>query len=130
MPPPRTVLLAACVACACKPTPATTPPAAQPDPPSAPPPVTTPPPADTPPPPAEPTTRTSPQFPATVYASYPDRKQWVVAISDLPEAATAALEKRLTAEPESTVVELLPGDKTLPPGFAVGDPWTLITRAG
>ncbi len=131
MPPPRTVLLAACIACTCKPTPATTP-AAQPDLPSAPPvtTVTTPPPADTPPPPTEPTAETPPQFPATVYASYPDRKTWIVAISDLPEADTAALEKRLTAEPESTELELPIGDPTLPPGFAIGDPWTLITRTG
>ena len=130
MPPLRTVLLAACIASACKPTPATTPPTARPDPPSATPPATPPPPADTPPPPAEPAARTPPQFPATVYASYPDRKTWIVAISDLPEADTAALEKRLAAEPESSELELPVGDPTLPPGFAIGDPWTLITRSG
>jgi len=129
MPPLRTVLLAACIACACKPATSTTSPASPPGTPPATPPVTTPPPDATP---ATPVAKAPPQFPETVFASSPDgaRKQWIVAMIDFPGSDVTALEQRLASESEGAEIELPAGDPALPSGLAIGDPWTLITRAG
>jgi hypothetical protein len=119
MTTPRTLLLAACLAC--KPTPVATPEPATPPTPAEP----------TPEPVAAPAPAQAPaQFPDTVFAAHPVEAQWTVDMIDFAGADITALERRAQAAPEGTILEFEPGDPSLPAGFALGDPWTLITRDG
>lgn len=70
------------------------------------------------------------QFPDTVFAAHPSEKQWTVDMIDFAGADISALEQRARAAPEGTPLAFKPGDPTLPAGFALGDPWTLITPSG
>lgn len=117
--------------------PATPPPAETPSPT---PPVATPP-VETPP--ATPPVETPP--PATPTATVPlnlgdiagavigyEHRDWLVDIVELPKGVdVTAMNRRLDAlEPGGEYVFKRPRDPALPAGYAIGDPWTLITRDG
>lgn len=130
-----TLLLAATFAYACKSAPATPPePAAEPPPPSPvePAPTDEPAPTTTTPPPAEPTPPSAIGWFDHVFAVHIDeRKEWSVNMIDFAGADITALERRLEKLPEGTPVEdFKSGDPSLPAGFAVGDPWTVVSPAG
>jgi hypothetical protein len=81
---------------------------------------------------AEPEAETTP---ATVFAAHVDdeRRRWATDMVDFTGIDVGPLEQRLAVLAESEggpELELAAGDPLLPPGFAVGDPWTLVTRAG
>jgi len=133
---PRTFIPLAClVACTANPpqaapTPAAAP--APPTPPAAPAPVETPPVEA--PPPAAPPSATVPLNLDDIAGAYVDLegRGWIVDITELPGGLDlTAMNKRLEAiEPGGELVFKKPRDPALPAGFAVDDPWTLITRAG
>lgn len=82
-------------------------------------------PAATPPPTTPPTTTVPLKLDdiAGAYVGYEHRK-WIVDITDPPTAVDLPL------DPGGEYVFKKPHDPALPAGFAVGDPWTLITRDG
>lgn len=109
-----------------------------PRPPAGTPPAETPPPATLPPAtlPAEtpPPTPTAPLNLGDVAGAVigHERHDWIVDITELPDGVDlTVMNKRLDAlEPGGEYVFKKPRDAALPAGFAVGDPWTLITRDG
>ena len=138
---PRTFIPLAClVACTTNPpqaapTPAAAP--APPTPPAGPPPVEPAPPATPPvepPPPAAPPSATVPLNLGDIAGAYieGEGRDWLVDIIELPKGLDlTAMNKRLEGlEPGGELIFKKPRDPALPVGFAVGDPWTLISRDG
>jgi hypothetical protein len=83
---------------------------------------------------AEPSKPASPA-PSGVFAAVVRRKRWTVDMTEFEGIPVAGLEKTLvraleTKGEDAARRELAEGDPLLPPGFAVGDPWTLVTRKG
>lgn len=73
--------------------------------------------------------------PSAVFAAVVNRKRWSVDMTEFEGMDVAALEKKLshaleTRGEDAARRELKEGDPLMPAGFAVGDPWTLVTRKG
>ena len=63
-----------------------------------------------------------------VFAAFGAGGKWEVEITDFTGMDVKELKRRLGKKGER--VELAAGDSAIPAGFAVGDPWTLVTGTG
>jgi hypothetical protein len=72
------------------------------------------------------------RFPGTVYGALvdPNEGQWVVDVIDFEPAEDSALVQAINAAEDRMIAELPAGHVGIPKGWAKGDSWTLVTRAG